>query len=147
MMKCHSAFVFSHAILRYRFHAEHPFNQKRILLTKDLLEQMNVLTKREVVKPRVATENELALFHSKTYIGVVKRASNGNISAEEGKQFGLGTEDRPIFTDMHEASRLLVGGSLTAVDAFINGDYQHALYLSVVLHHWLHVYAVGICIF
>src|SRR5690625_7447215 len=110
MMKCHSAFVFSHAILRYRFHAEHPFNQKRILLTKDLLEQMNVLTKREVVKPRVATENELDLFHSKTYIDVVKRSSNGNISAEEGKQFGLGTEDTTILPAMHVASYILSWG-------------------------------------
>ena len=147
MMKCHSAFVFSHAILRYRFHAEHPFNQKRILLTKDLLEQMNVLTKREVVKPRVATENELALFHSKTYIDVVKRASNGNISAEEGKQFGLGTEDTPIFPDMHEASRLLVGGSLTAVDAVLNGEYQHALNLGGGLHHGFKRRASGFCIY
>lgn len=147
MMRCRSAFIFSNALLRYRFHAQHPFNQKRIVLTKDLLEQVNLLTENDVIKPRMATEEELALFHSKTYINAVKKASNGKMSADEGLQFGLGTEDTPIFPDMHEISSLLVGGSLTAVDAVLHGTYQHALNLGGGLHHGFKHRASGFCIY
>ncbi len=146
-MKCHSAFVFSDSLLRYRFHADHPFNQKRIILTKDLLEEINLLTKNEVIKPRVATEDELALFHDRAYINAVKQAGNGKMSKEGGYQFGLGTEDTPIFPDMHEASSTLVGGTLTAVDAVLNGNYQHALNLGGGLHHGFKRKASGFCIY
>src|SRR5690625_4879454 len=48
---------------------------------------------------------------------------------------------------MHEASRLLVGGSLTAADAVLNGEYQHALNLGGGLHHGFKRRASGFCIY
>src|SRR5690625_7738987 len=82
-MKCQSVFIFSNSLLHYRFHPSHPFNQKRIILTKDLLEAVDLLTKKEVIKPRIATEEEIALFHDQAYINAVKQASNGKISKEK----------------------------------------------------------------
>lgn len=146
-MKCHSVFIFSNSLLHYRFHPGHPFNQKRIILTKDLLEAVDLLTKKEVIKPRVATEEEIALFHDQAYINAVKQASNGKISKEKGYQFGLGTEDTPIFPNMHKASSILVGSTLTAVDAVLNENYQHALNLGGGLHHGFKRKASGFCIY
>lgn len=146
-MKCHSVFIFSNSLLHYRFHPGHPFNQKRIILTKDLLEAVDLLTKKEVIKPRIATEEEIALFHDQAYINAVKQASNGKISKEKGYQFGLGTEDTPIFPNMHKASSILVGSTLTAVDAVLNENYQHALNLGGGLHHGFKRKASGFCIY
>src|SRR5690625_4290552 len=146
-MKCHSVFIFSNSLLHYRFHPGHPFNQKRIILTKDLLEAVDLLTKKEVIKPRIATEEEIALFHDQAYINAVKQASNGKISKEKGYQFGLGTEDTPIFPNMHKASSILVGSTLTAVDAVLNENYQHALNLGGGLHHGFQRKASGFCIY
>src|SRR5690625_2316541 len=146
-MMCKSAFVFSDSLLHYHFHADHPFNQKRILLTKDLLEKTHLLTTHDLIEPRIATEDELALFHDRKYIEAVKQAGSGEMSEDEGYQFGLGTEDTPFFSGMHEASSYLVGGTLTAVDAVLNGTYQHALNLGGGLHHGFKEKASGFCIY
>ena len=49
------------------------------------------------------------------------------LSNEQAENYGLGTEDTPIFPNMHEASALLVGGTLTAVDYVMSGKANHAL--------------------
>ncbi|MBM7597670.1 acetoin utilization protein AcuC [Virgibacillus halotolerans] len=146
-MTCKAAFVFSNAYLNYHFHDDHPFNQKRVTLTKELLEYSSTLTAQDITAPRKATEEELALFHDRAYIQAVKKASSGLLSENEGMEYGLGTEDTPIFDHMHEASSYLVGGTLTAVDTVLSGDADHALNLGGGLHHGLKRKASGFCIY
>lgn len=146
-MNCKSAFIFSDAVLNYHFHADHPFNQKRVLLSKELLEMSDSLKSFDMLEPRIASESELALFHDKAYIEAVKQASKGKLSENDGLQFGLGTEDTPIFSNMHNASSYLVGGTLTAVDAVLEGTYNHALNLGGGLHHGFKNKASGFCIY
>ena len=140
-------FVFSDDFSTYRFNDDHPFNQQRVLLTKDLLETSNLLDEEDINPPRKATEEELALFHETQYIEAVKKASKGNLTKEEGLVFGLGTEDTPMFPNMHEASSYLVGGTLTAVDAVLSGQADHALNLGGGLHHGFERQAAGFCIY
>ncbi len=147
IMTCNSSFVFSNAYLNYHFHSDHPFNQKRVVLAKELLEAANTLEQHEIIAPRLATDEELALFHDKAYIQAVKKASSGKMSADEGFEFGLGTEDTPIFTNMHEASSFLVGGSLNAVDTVLEEKSAHALNLGGGLHHGFKRKASGFCVY
>ncbi|MEC5421903.1 acetoin utilization protein AcuC [Virgibacillus sp. C22-A2] len=142
-----ASFVFSNAFLDYRFNPDHPFNQKRVVLAKELLEHTNSLSAQDIIKPRLATEEELSLFHDKAYIEAVKKASRDELTESEGIEYGLGTEDTPIFNNMHEASSYLVGGTLTAVDAVLNGDVDHALNLGGGLHHGFKRKAAGFCIY
>lgn len=146
-MNCKSAFIYSESLLNYHFHADHPFNQKRVLLTKDLLEKSNRLAKENILSPRMATVEELSLFHDKKYIEAVQQAGLGLLSEDDGIEFGLGTEDTPIFNHMHEASSYLVGGTLTAVDAVLDGTFNHALNLGGGLHHGMKRKASGFCIY
>ena len=47
-----------------------------------------------------------------------------------------------MFPNMHEASALLVGGTLTAVDAVLSGKVKHALnlaYITAFSRHLLHL--------
>jgi len=142
-----TGFVFSADFLNYHFHNEHPFNQKRVVLTKDLLEASNTLTKDDIIPPRMATDEELALFHDDDFIEAVKRAGRGNLSDEDGYEYGLGTEDTPIFPNMHTASSLLVGGTLAAVDEVLSGKRDHVLNLGGGLHHGFKRKASGFCIY
>src|SRR5690625_2825531 len=146
-MTCKSAFIYSDSLLNYHFHADHPFNQKRVLLTKDLLIKSNGLTKEDILSPRMATVEELRLFHDNQYIEAVQKAGLGRLSESDGMEFGLGTEDTPIFNGMHEASSYLVGGTLTAVDAVLDGSFNHALNLAGGLHHGFKRKASGFCIY
>lgn len=146
-MTCQASFIFSSAFLNYHFHSDHPFNQKRVLLAKDLLEKINLLTSNEIIEARKATDDELALFHDLAYIQAVKRASDGKLQTEEGLEYGIGTEDTPIFNGMHEASSYIVGGTLTAVDDVLQGRSDHALNLGGGLHHGFKHKASGFCIY
>ena len=146
-MTCKSLFVFSDALLNYHFHVDHPFNQQRVLLAKELLESSYTLDKSNIIEPRLASEEDLELFHDRAYIETVKKAGIGNLTEAEGMEYGLGTEDTPMFTGMHEASSYLVGGTLTAVDAVLEGKANHALHLGGGLHHGFKRKASGFCIY
>ena len=68
----------------------------------------------------MATDEEIAYVHTEEYINAVKRAGEGKLEKSIAMTYGLGTEDTPMFPNMHEASALLVGGTLTAVDAVLS---------------------------
>jgi len=141
------SFVFSDELLNYKFSNHHPFNQFRLKLTVDLLNKLNALAPEQIVPPKMASEEELALIHDRSYIEAVKKAGQGQLLNEIAENYGLGTEDTPIFSNMHEASSLLVGGTLTAVDQVMTGKALHALHLGGGLHHGFRGKASGFCIY
>ncbi|KGX89142.1 acetoin utilization protein AcuC [Pontibacillus litoralis] len=146
-MDCSSKFVYSSDFASYCFYDSHPFNQLRVQLAYELLQESNMLHNKHLIEPRIATEEELQLVHDSKYIEAVKKAGKGQLTEEEGFPFGLGTEDTPMFDNMHEASSLLVGGTLTAVDAVMQGMASHALNLGGGLHHGFQRKASGFCIY
>ncbi|ETI66373.1 acetoin utilization protein AcuC [Neobacillus vireti] len=146
-MKDPAAFIYSEEQLSYKFSSHHPFNQFRLKLTVDLLNKINGLDAEHIIAPRMATEEELALIHDPSYIEAVKKAGQGQLPKEIAENYGLGTEDTPVFAKMHEASSLLVGGTLTAVDQVMTGKALHALSLGGGLHHGFRGKASGFCIY
>ncbi|KOP83760.1 acetoin utilization protein AcuC [Cytobacillus solani] len=142
-----SVFIYSEDLLSYKFNTNHPFNQIRIKLTLDLLQHLQAIRDDHLIPPRPATDDELELIHDPRYIHAVKLAGSGQLSAEQADNYGLGTEDVPIFQNMHEASSLLVGGTLTAVDLVMNGHARHALHLGGGLHHGFRGKASGFCVY
>lgn len=146
-MSCPSAFVFSEDFTGYHFHSDHPFNQKRVILTYELLRETGFLKDEHILPPRMATDAEINLVHDESYIHAVKKAGEGKLSEAKAAEYGLGTEDTPIFNNMHEASALLVGGTLQAADAVLEGKFKHALNLGGGLHHGFKRKASGFCIY
>lgn len=132
---------------QYKFHNDHPFNQLRVELTYDLLKEIKALDEADLVTPRMATIDELALVHDRKYIKAVELAGHGKLQNEEALNYGIGTEDTPIFPNMHEASSLLVGGTLTAVDYVMEGKATHAANFGGGLHHGFRGKASGFCIY
>jgi len=142
-----ASFIFSKDQLGYSFAKDHPFNQQRLLLTVDLLETLGVLKKEHFVAPRIATDEEILLAHHENYVDIVKKAGEGRLKEGEGLPFGIGTEDTPIFKNMHEASAQLVGGTLTAVDEVMEGRARYAVNLGGGLHHGFEGHASGFCVY
>lgn len=142
-----SVFIYSDELLSYKFSSDHPFNQQRLKLTLDLLRKCNAIDESQIVVPRMATDEELSLIHDPNYVSAVKQAGEGLLPEEQAANYGLGTEDTPIFKGMHEASALLVGGTLTAVDYVMTGQAEHALNLGGGLHHGFRGKASGFCIY
>ncbi|WP_026671644.1 acetoin utilization protein AcuC [Alkalihalobacterium bogoriense] len=146
-MKLDSAFIYSKEQLKYQFHKDHPFNHLRLTLTYDLLEKMKAITDSDIVAPRMATDEEIALIHDEAFIDAVKLAGEGKLSIGVANNYGLGTEDTPMFAHMHEAAALLVGGTLTAVDLVMENKANHAINLGGGLHHGFRGKASGFCIY
>lgn len=146
-MNKQSAFIFSNEYLTYYFHDEHPFNQKRLSLTVDLLKSLHLLKEEDIVPPRLATDEELSLVHDPQYIEVVKQAGQRNGDFPLAASYGLGTEDNPAFPKMHEATSLIVGGTLQAVDLVMSGKVRNAVNLAGGLHHGFRGRASGFCVY
>ncbi len=146
-MSDNAVFIYSNQFLKYKFKEDHPFNQLRIDITLDLLRKMNAIHPSQIVSPRIATDEEIALIHDPEYINIVKQAGQGKLTKEETLIYGIGTEDTPIFANMHEASSLVVGGTLSAVESVMENKSLHALNIGGGLHHGFRKKASGFCIY
>ncbi|KAB2334314.1 acetoin utilization protein AcuC [Bacillus mesophilum] len=142
-----SIFIYSKDLMKYKFSEDHPFNQKRLELTVSLLQSIGALKEGFMIPPRLALDEELQLIHDPNYIHAVKNAGAGRLNEETAENYGLGTEDTPIFPHMHEASSLLVGGTLAAADYVMSGKAKHALHIGGGLHHGFRGKASGFCIY
>lgn len=140
-------FVFSEDFLHYHFKDGHPFNQDRMYIAYQLLRSIGALTDDQIVAPRMATDEELLLVHDARYIDFIKRASDSPVTQEEINKYGVGTEDTPIFDNMHEATALIVGGTLTAAEEVMEGRAKYSANLSGGLHHSFRSKASGFCIY
>lgn len=68
-----AVFIYSDNQLGYKFSDTHPFNQKRLTLTVDLLNELGALNKADIVEPRIATDEEILLGHDSKYMDIVKK--------------------------------------------------------------------------
>ncbi|CAN5815218.1 acetoin utilization protein AcuC [soil metagenome] len=143
-----SALVWDPLFTAYRFRPDHPFNPKRLELTISLIEELGLLSGEGVslVPPRQATEDELLLAHSREYVDAVKRLSAGG-TAQDGRQWGLGTEDTPLFARMHEVTATVVGGTLKAAELVMSGEFDRAFAIAGGLHHAHREMASGFCVY
>ncbi len=94
-----TGYVYSKDILRYRFSNDHPFNQMRLKLTTELLQDSGFLTADHIIKPRIATDEELALIHTYDYIQAIRHASHGILNDTEAVKYGLGEMIRFRFAE------------------------------------------------
>ncbi|MFB9859690.1 acetoin utilization protein AcuC [Salinicoccus siamensis] len=140
-------YIYDDSLLKYRFSSTHPFNQMRVKMTTDLLTMSSQLNETDIIKPRDATDAELGLVHKQDYMDAVKQAGEGSLSPEKMESYGLNTDDTPSFEGMHEKSRMLVGATLTAVDAVMEGRAKKAVSLAGGLHHGFSGRASGFCIY
>lgn len=142
-----AAFIFSEEQLGYKFNEDHPFNQRRLTMTNDLLFKSGALKEAEIHPARKATVDELLLVHDEDFVSAVISATDGQQKSSFRTKFGIGTEDTPVFPMMHDAASWLVGGTLEAADLIFQKGFKHALNLGGGLHHGFRGKASGFCIY
>lgn len=146
-MSRHARLIYSPDYTHYYFHDDHPFNQRRLLLTHDLMSSYGILQEADILAPRFATDEELALVHDTRYIQFVRDQGHSEKELPQAASYGLGTEDVPCFANMHESASLIVGGTLQAVEAVMSGQTEHAFNPAGGLHHAFSGRASGFCIY
>ncbi|GII02239.1 acetoin utilization protein AcuC [Planobispora takensis] len=136
--------VWDDELTSYDFGPGHPLAPVRVELTMALARELGVLDEVEVVGCVPATDDELALVHKRDYVEAVKRVS---ATGRPDRFAGLGTEDNPAFTGVHEASALIAGATLAAARTVWTGEAEHAANVAGGLHHAMAATASGFCVY
>jgi len=136
------------SLLAYNFGPGHPMSPVRLDLTARLLDAFGLLTAASVlvVPPEPAPEETLRLVHTQEYIDAVRRCGADPYGAYEPDK-GLGTDDDPVFADMHDASARIAGATLVVAQAVWRGTSAHGANVSGGLHHAMRGRASGFCIY
>lgn len=127
-------------IARYGFPDNHPFGPDRHDVFLRELKSEGLDERVERAEPRMASRAELELFHTPAYIDlVVERSSNGQGFLDGG--------DTPAYRGVFEAASHVVGATLVAVEAIMNGRARSAFIPIAGLHHAARDHAAGFCVF
>ena len=143
--------IYTDEYQKYNFGKDHPFRPLRLKLTYSLMDKLNLLnnSRLEIIKPRMATNNELERIHSLEYVNIVRKLSeNPRDKTISPYIYGLGPGDTPAFEGMYEASALVCGASILAAEKVWNEeDFKVSFNPAGGLHHALRNKASGFCIF
>nr|MCW2727310.1 acetoin utilization protein AcuC [Aeromicrobium sp.] len=137
--------VHDEQLTQYNFGQSHPMAPVRIELTMELAGELGIVDGLEVVGAVPATEDELNLIHSASYIERVQKLSAHPTYTD--LSIGLGGDDNPVFAHMHEASALIAGASVEAARRVWTGAAPRAINIAGGLHHAMPDTASGFCIY
>jgi acetoin utilization protein AcuC len=132
--------VVSERLARYGFGDGHPFGPDRLAAFLREFESRGLHRRVQILEPRDASLEELLSFHTPGYVDLVKERS------VSGQGF-LDGGDTPAFRGVYEAAALVVGATLNAVAAVMNGQCRHAFVPIAGLHHAARNHAAGFCVF
>lgn len=138
-----AAVVWNSALLSYDLGGEHPFNPVRLDLTIRLASELGVLDGVPLLVPAPADDAMLLRAHCAEYLDAVKQAP----MAGHDVGHGLGTDDNPVFADMHDAAALVVGSTLLGAQRVAEGAAKRAVNIAGGLHHAMHDHAAGFCVY
>jgi acetoin utilization protein AcuC len=153
-MTCTLHVTWDEGLTGYDFGPQYPMAPLRLKLTIELAQALGLFHTDGVTMgaPPMATHAELELVHDPLYIAMVKMTGSParqgqGVAARALLMYGLGTEDDPVFTRMHEASALVAGSTLAAAQAVWTSAAQHGPSIAGGLHHAMAASASGFCVY
>jgi len=141
-----TAFIYTDAYSDYDYGPAHPLKIVRLKLTYELMQAYGLLALPSVenIVTRRAEEDDLARFHSREYLNILKQANNGHLRGD-AYAYGLGPGDNPVFPGLYNWSLLGTGATLQAVDFVAKGEGEIAFNIAGGLHHAMRSRASGFC--
>jgi acetoin utilization deacetylase AcuC-like enzyme len=128
-------------VLKHDLGPGHPESPERFQAVMRGLGTAGLAKALEPIEPRPASDDELALVHSREYLSLVER------EVASGR-FQLSTGDTNINSESAVAARLAAGGALSAVDAVLSGQVGNAFCaVRPPGHHASQGRGMGFCLF
>jgi acetoin utilization protein AcuC len=137
--------VFDPSLTEYDFGPSHPMSPVRVDLTMRLARDLGVLDHLVHVPAPMADAGLIATVHDPALIEAVARAGADPRAFEPA--FGLGSDDNPVFHDMHHAAAHVVGATVEAFRQVWSGESLHSANITGGLHHAMRDRASGFCIY
>jgi acetoin utilization protein AcuC len=137
--------VFDPSLTEYDFGSSHPMAPIRVDLTMRLAEELGVLEGLTTVAAPMADDDLVATVHDRALIDAVRRAGEDPLGFVPA--YGLGTDDNPVFHDMHRAAAHVVGATVEAFRQVRTGESLHSVSICGGLHHAMPDRASGFCVY
>jgi acetoin utilization protein AcuC len=136
---CRVCVVKGDELLRYSFPPPHPFDSTRAIRFWQELGAKKLGD--PIIRPELADEETVELFHDKDHVEFVRKASTlGYGFLDEG--------DTPAFKGVLEAAQFTVGSTLECVDMVLGGSAaDHGFNPVGGLHHARRNRSAGFCVF
>jgi len=131
---------FGESLGRYSFGADHPFGPDRLHSFWRETVKQGLDRKMKIREPVLCPEEDLANFHTISYIDRVKELS------KTGTGY-LDRGDTPAFPGMFEAASFVVGSGLDGVSQALYGSNIKIFIPIAGLHHARRDEAAGFCVF
>jgi acetoin utilization protein AcuC len=132
--------IASAELAAYGFPNGHPFGADRYGAFMAEMERSPVFAGLTRRTPRLATRAELESFHTSAYVNrVIELSQRGSGLLDAG--------DTPAYPGVYEAAARVVGGTLEALAAVIDGPARRAFIPIGGLHHAARDTAAGFCVF
>ena len=146
MLECSgpASVVFDPSLTEYNFGPSHPMSPVRVDLTMRLAEALGVLDHLTVVPAPMADDDLIATVHTRELIAAVTRLGT---QGGEDREHGLGSDDNPVFPDMHLAAAHVVGASVEAFRQVSSGESLHSASITGGLHHAMADRSSGFCVY
>ena len=131
-----TSFIYSHEQSQHLLSPTHPMRPIRLMHMHELMRSVGLLDSESVTteSPRLATDDEIAIFHDTDYIDVVKAIDAGAI-VPAMHQFGFGPGDNPPRLGMFRHAALAAGGAMLAAERVLNGHFKNAFVPAGGMHH------------
>ena len=141
-----TAFIYTDAYFDYDYGPAHPLKIIRLKLTFELIHAYGLLALPSIqtIITKRAEEDDLAVFHSREYLSILKQANDGHLRGD-AYAYGLGPGDNPIFPGLYDWSLWATGATLQAVDFVSKGEGEIAFNIAGGLHHAMRSRASGFC--
>lgn len=141
-----TAFIYSDRFGEAFYGTGHPMRPVRLTLTYDLIKELGLfnLPGARVVEARKATEAELLSFHTHGYLRALREANSGTLPVD-GRNYGLGYGDNPVFKGVYDWSLYSAGASIQAAELVAKGEADAAFNIAGGLHHAMPGRASGFC--
>jgi acetoin utilization protein AcuC len=160
-----TAFIYSDEMANFEYSPTHPFKPVRAKLTMELCRRYGLIEWPwiQVLKPEPAEFGVMAEFHDEAYLKTLQRVDSAasadelwpdGDSAEADSaaalgprllQYGLGTEDNPIFAGVFSYSALTAGATLLGARMIAAGKVRRVFSPLGGFHHAGRDHAEGFC--
>lgn len=110
-------FIGNEIYRRSRYGDRHPLAIPRVSAVMDLCRALGWMDEARYIESRVATREELQVFHRPDYVDALVRAERGEtLSLDERRRYNIGLNGNPIFREIFSRPATACGATLTAVE-------------------------------
>lgn len=140
MMRSRTVAVYTGDEVSHYGFEDHPFSEDRLHAFWDEMHVLQLADQVRILHPMMATEAQIALFHTEKYIEKVKHLSE---IGEGLLDFG----DTPAYKGVYEDAAKVVGSVIDATHKIMRNEFRRIFVPIAGLHHSMPDTASGFCVF